>query len=503
MNSNYKDTINVNTPGEVRVRFAPAPTGHLHVGGARTALFNYLFAKRYGGKFILRLEDTDPARSNESYYECILESLKWLGLDWDEGPDRGGPYGPYRQSERRHIYDAYIRELLSADAAYECFCSQRELDERRQAMQAAGLAPRYDGRCARFSTEEREKKRAAGIRPCIRFRLPTGADLSFNDLIRGRVTFRPEDLDDFVIARPDGAPTYNFVCVIDDALMKVTHVIRGEDHISNTPRQLAVYRALGKEPPLFAHLPLLLGPDRRRLSKRHGAKAVMEYKREGYLPEALVNFLALLGWSYDGERELFTLKELIEVFSLERVSKKGAIFDVNKLTWMNGVYIRQLRPGELFRRAKPWVDEAALYQPGDARAEEMAARALKLEQEKIKTLAEAPAAIEFFFRPPKAYDDKAEKNLRKLPRATEILAVLRDAWVATEDFTAASLETALRAVAAREEIPGGALIHAVRAALSGRAAGPSLFEMAALMGPAVVTERLNAAIEYLRKINTC
>jgi glutamyl-tRNA synthetase len=321
----------------VRVRFAPAPTGHLHVGGARTALFNFLFARRHKGTFILRLEDTDPARSSEEYYHSIITALEWLGLEWDEGPEVGGKYGPYRQSERRAVYDEYLGKLRESGRAYECFCTPEELDERRERMRAAGEAPRYDGRCSDLSAEERERLAGQGLTPCLRFRLDADADLAFDDLIRGRVEIKAADLDDFVIARPDGSPTYNFVCAVDDATMAISHVIRGEDHISNTPRQIAVSRALGFESATFAHVPLLLGPDKSRLSKRHGAKAVSEYKEEGYLPEAFVNFLALLGWSYDDEREIFTLKELKKAFSLERVVKKGAVFDVDKLTWMNGV----------------------------------------------------------------------------------------------------------------------------------------------------------------------
>jgi glutamyl-tRNA synthetase len=483
----------------VRVRFAPAPTGNLHVGGARTALFNYLFARRRKGTFILRLEDTDAARSTEEYFGSIVEALRWLGLEWDEGPEAGGKYGPYRQSERRAIYDEQLAKLRTAGAAYECFCTAEELQERRDKMREAGLAPRYDGRCAHLSPEQRKALASRVIAPCIRFRLPEDADLAFDDLIRGRVDIRVEDLDDFVIARPDGSPTYNFVCAVDDATMAISHVIRGEDHISNTPRQIAVARALGFEPPAFAHVPLILGPDRSRLSKRHGAKAVVEYREEGYLAEALVNFLVLLGWSSDDEREVFTLAELEKRFALERVGKKGAVFDVDKLTWMNGVYVRGLSDRELFARARPWFAREGLVTAADDERAALAAAALALEHDKIKTLAEAPELIRFFFADEIAYDDKALENLRTLPGGADTLRHVAEACASLEPFDAQTVEGKVRALAEERGIGAGKIIHAMRAALSGRAAGPSLFDMAALMGQERVVKRLvQAAAAYKR-----
>ena len=483
----------------VRVRFAPAPTGHLHVGGARTALFNYLFARRHKGAFLLRLEDTDPARSSEEYYDSIIDALTWLGLEWDEGPEVGGKYGPYRQSERRAVYDEYLDKLRESGGAYECFCTPEELDERRERMRAAGEAPRYDGRCADLSPAERERLAQQGLKPCLRFRLDQEADLAFEDLIRGRVEIKAADLDDFVIARPDGSPTYNFVCAVDDATMAISHVIRGEDHISNTPRQIAVSRALGFEPATFAHVPLLLGPDKSRLSKRHGAKAVLEYKEEGYLPEAFVNFLALLGWSYDEERELFTLKELKKVFSLERVVKKGAVFDVDKLKWMNGVYLRKLSAEELFERARPWLESAGLVGGEDDERAALARAALALEHDKVKTLGEAPYLVEFFFTEEVEYDDRATKNLLKLPGGADMLRDVAELCAALPDFTAEALEERVRGVAEEKGISAGKIIHAIRAALSGRTTGPSLFEMAALMGQERVVKRLMKATSVYKR----
>jgi glutamyl-tRNA synthetase len=483
----------------VRVRFAPAPTGHLHVGGARTALFNYLFARRYKGAFVLRLEDTDPARSSEEYYSSIIDALAWLGLEWDEGPEVGGKYGPYRQSERRAVYAEYADRLRGRGGAYECFCTPEELDGRRERMRAAGEAPRYDGRCAGLSPAERERLAQQGLKPCLRFRLNRDADLAFDDLIRGRVEIDAADLDDFVIARPDGSPTYNFVCAVDDATMAISHVIRGEDHISNTPRQIAVSRALGFEPATFAHVPLLLGPDKSRLSKRHGAKAVSEYKEEGYLPEAFVNFLALLGWSFDDERELFTVKELKKVFSLERVAKKGAVFDVDKLKWMNGVYLRKLPAEELFERARPWLESAGLVGKEDDERAALARASLALEHDKVKTLGEAPHLVEFFFTEEIEYDDRAAKNLLKLPGGADMLRDVAELCAALPDFTAEVFEKSVRGFAEEKGISAGKIIHAIRAALSGRTAGPSLFDMAALMGQEKVVKRLMKATSVYKR----
>jgi len=483
----------------VRVRFAPAPTGYLHVGGARTALFNYLFARRNKGAFVLRVEDTDPERSSEEFYASIVEALRWLGLDWEEGPEVGGKNGPYRQSERGAVYGEALARLREGGAAYECFCTVEELEGRREEMRAAGEAPRYDGRCAELTAEARAQFRAEGRQPCLRFRMAGDADLAYDDLIRGRVEIKAAELDDFVIARPDGSPTYNFVCAVDDAAMAISHVIRGEDHISNTPRQIAVYRALGAEPPLFAHLPLLLGPDKSRLSKRHGAKSVLEYRAEGYLPEAVVNFLALLGWSYDDEREFFTLKELAKYFALDRVAKKGAVFDVEKLTWMNGAYLRKLSPEELFRQARPWLEAAGLITAADDEGAALARAALALEREKIKTLAEAPLLVDFFFADRVTYDEAAQKNLRKAPGGADLLRDLAELCAALDDFTAAALEEKVRALAEERELGAGKIIHAMRAALTGRAVGPSLFDLAALLGRECVVRRLAEATSVFRK----
>jgi len=326
-------------PGEVRVRIAPAQTGRLHIGTARTALFNYLFAKKYEGVFILRIEDTDPERSKPEYEKDILEGLKWLGIEWDEGPDIGGTYGPYRQSERKEIYSNYLKKLLEENKAYYCFCSQEELEAQRQYQLSIGEAPRYSGKCANLSREIVQKYLAEKRSSVIRFRVPI-KKVEFEDLIRGHLEFDAGFLGDIVIAKDFSTPLYNFTCVIDDYEMRISHVIRGEDHISNTPKQILIQEALSFPSPKYAHLPLILGPDRAKLSKRHGAVSVSEYKRQGYLPETLINFMAFLGWNPGTEREIYSMASLIKEFALERIQKGGAIFNIKRLDFLNGFYIR-------------------------------------------------------------------------------------------------------------------------------------------------------------------
>jgi nondiscriminating glutamyl-tRNA synthetase len=343
---------------EIRVRFAPSPTGPLHIGGARSALFNFLLAKKLGGKFILRIEDTDRERSSRESEVNIYESLKWLGMNWDEGPDVGGAYGPYRQMERLDIYQEYTQKLLAEGKAYYCYCSEEELEKERQEALAQGGSPQYSGKCRLLSAEGREKYEAEGRKPVVRFRVPEDKEIVINDLVRGEVAFQSEEVGDFIIVKSDGIPTYNYAVVIDDALMKISHVIRAEEHLSNTPRQILLYEALGFEIPQFAHISLILGKDRSKMSKRHGATSVVQYKEEGYLPEAVVNFLALLGWAPEGEAEIFSLEELIKEFSLERVAKNPAVFDMEKLRWINGIYLRECSLDKLTELALPYLIKA-------------------------------------------------------------------------------------------------------------------------------------------------
>lgn len=348
-------------PGEIRTRFAPAPTGPLHIGGARTALFNYLFAKKNEGVFILRIEDTDPERSKPEYEKDIIDSLKWLGIEWDEGPDIGGNYGPYRQSERLNIYKKYLEKLLAEDKAYYCFCSEEELEAQRQYQLSIGEAPRYSGKCANLSKEEVEKYLEEGRPSIIRFKVQP-KKIEFEDLIRGKIEFDTSLMGDIAIAKNLTTPLYNLAVVIDDFEMKISHVIRGEDHISNTPKQILIQEALGFPRPEYSHLPLILGPDRTKLSKRHGAVAISEYKKDGYLPETLINFMAFLGWNPGTEREIYSMPSLIKEFSLERIQKGGAIFNIKRLDFLNSFYIRQRSLEKLTELCLPYLIEAGLIE---------------------------------------------------------------------------------------------------------------------------------------------
>ncbi|MBC7074377.1 glutamate--tRNA ligase, partial [Candidatus Parcubacteria bacterium] len=334
-----KEKLSLISPGKIRVRFAPSPTGYLHIGGVRTALFNFLFAKKNQGVFILRIEDTDKERSKKEYEENIMESLRWLGIEWDEGPDKGGPFGPYRQSERGEFYKKYLQKLLNEGKAYYCFCTKEELEAERQYLLSLGQAPRYSGKCRNLPKEVVEKNLKEKKESVIRLKVEP-QKVVFFDLIRGKIEVEAELLGDFVIAKSLTEPLYNFACVVDDYEMKITHVIRGEEHISNTPKQILIQKALGFPQPQYAHLPLILAPDRSKLSKRHGAVSVWEYKKMGYLPEALLNFLAFLGWNPGTNREIYSLSALIKDFSLERIQKSGAVFNQKKLDFLNGFYIR-------------------------------------------------------------------------------------------------------------------------------------------------------------------
>jgi nondiscriminating glutamyl-tRNA synthetase len=377
----FSDEFKFQKPGEVRTRFAPASTGPLHIGGAKTALFNYLFAKKNEGVFILRIEDTDIERSSREYEKDIMESLKWLGIEWDEGPDIGGNWGPYRQSERLNIYAKYLERLLAEDKAYYCFCSEEELEAQREYQLSIGEAPRYSGKCASLSKEEVEKLKKAGKPAVIRFRMPA-KKIEFNDLIRGKLEFDTSLIGDIVIAKPLStfqeknlakdqslekvvggySPLYNFACVVDDFEMKISHVIRGEEHISNTPKQILLQEALGFSLPQYAHLPMLLAPDRTKLSKRHGAVGISQYKKEGYLPEALINFMAFLGWNPGGEKEIYSISSLIKEFSLERVQKGGAVFNIKRLDFLNSFYIRQRSVEKLTELCLPYLIEAGFLE---------------------------------------------------------------------------------------------------------------------------------------------
>jgi glutamyl-tRNA synthetase len=493
-------------PADVRVRIAPSPTGPLHIGTARTALFNFLFARRHGGTFILRLEDTDVARSSLAYEQDILEGLQWLGLRWDEGPDVAagpdvGPYAPYRQSRRLDRYRAAAERLLAADLAYPCYCTPEELEAERAAREAAKLPPRYSGRCARLSTDERRSFEAAGRRPAIRFRVPPEV-VAWDDVVRGRVEIDTDNLGgDFVIVRADGSPLYHFSVVVDDAEMRISHVIRGEDHISNTPKHILLFRALGHREPVFAHLPLILNPDRSKMSKRKSQTAVAAYRAEGFIPEAMVNYLALLGWSSGTEEEIFSLDELIERFDLDNVQKGGAVFDRERLLWLNGAWIRRLAVDDLVDRLLPFLQEARDEGRIDRcpTAEELAAL-MPVVQERLPTLAAVVDLVGFLYVEeltldpallvPKRWD--AATTIRALRAARRRIADLGPIA-----FEADELEPALRGLAETEGWKAGDLFMAIRVAVTGRTATPPLFDTLVALGFERTLERLDRAVEVL------
>lgn len=495
---------------KTRVRFAPSPTGFLHVGGARTALFNWLFARHFKGSFILRIEDTDEVRSTEESVGGILEALHWLGLNWDEGPDYAsylgssagdrkilsqGNFGPYFQMQRvEYYYQKHVKLLLDQGKAYWCWCTPEELEAQRRNAQLEKRPPRYDGRCREIPEAAARQKKAQGVKPVVRFKMPGEGGTVVEDLIREKVSFENKLLQDFVIQKASGIPTYNFACVVDDHFMEITHVIRGEEHLSNTPGQIQLYQAFGWKPPEFAHLSMILGPDGAKLSKRHGATSVQEYREQGYLAEALRNYLSLLGWSTPDSQQLFEEDELARKFSLEGCQKNPATFDPQKLLWMNGEYIRKLSPVDLAQRAVPFL-RGDLFQdkPGVATSE--VERVIALEQEKYKLLSDVPRLVEFFFRDlrPQDYDPQAVEKVLKADGALEVLRKLSAVLSKLEPFAEKGLEEAIRAFCGEEGLKTGQVFHPVRVAVSGRTQGPSLFAMLEVLGREKVLKRLKTA----------
>ncbi len=483
---------------KTRVRFAPSPTGYLHIGGLRTALFNYLFAKKTGGTFILRIEDTDEERSTQESVKAIFEGLTWAGLKWDEGPFQDGTFkgehSPYFQAQRadQGLYKKYIDYLLEKDLAYKCYCTPEELEEMRQQAAREHRPPRYPGKCRNLTKEQQAELEAQGKKYVIRFKMPTEGETVFNDLIRGEVRFANKDLYDLVIQKTSGYPTYNFACVIDDHLMGMTHVIRGDDHISNTPAQIQIYKALGWEHPIMAHLSMIHGPDGTKLSKRHGDTSVLEYKKQGFLPQALINYLALLGWSTSDSQQIFAKGELEQKFDIEGCQKSPAVFDTVKLTWMNGDYIRQLSPKELYDAAKPFIDEAGIAKNID---EETLTKVILLEQEKYKTLKEIPGLIEFFFNPVK-YEEEAINKVFKVPTAKQAIELMIEKYKAVQSFDATTLEQVARQAAKENGLKAGQVFHPLRVAVSGRTNGPTLFKMLEYLGKDLVLQRLQDVLKY-------
>jgi glutamyl-tRNA synthetase len=460
------------------------------MGSAHTALFNWLFARHHGGTFVLRIEDTDQSRSAVEHAEALCEVLHWLGLEWDEGPERGGPHGPYTQMERMPLYRAALEQVIASGAAYPCYCTPDELQARREQARKEGRPPRYDGRCARLSEAERAAFEREGRRPAWRLRVPADGETVVDDLMRGEVRFSHATLDDFVIARSDGVPTYNFAVAVDDSDMEITHVLRADEHLANTPKQLFVYRALGRTPPRFGHIPMILAADRSKLSKRHGAVAIEEFRTLGFLPEAIVNYCALLGWSPPDGQEVLDRDAIVAAFDLDRVGSSAAVYDVEKLRWMNAQHLRRLSPDALANWARPWLQDVALDTPGAPPLTDV----LALVQERVQTLADLPEAIGYFYAAPTAFD---EAGLRKwaTPETATLLGGAADALAALPAFGEAEMEECYRALAASCNVKAGALIHPTRLALSGRTVGPSLFALAARLGRDACIQRLRAAAD--------
>jgi glutamyl-tRNA synthetase len=513
------------SPGEVRVRVAPSPTGPLHIGLARTALFNYLFSRKYQGRFVLRIEDTDRERSEKRFEEEIFEGLRWLGLEWEEGPDIGGNYGPYRQSERTEIYKKYLEKLLQEGKIYYCFCSPEELEAHRQYLMSIGEPPRYSGKCKNLSKEEIEKNLREKKPYVLRLNTPSKT-VVFKDLLRGEIEYHTDTFGDIIVAKGFTSPLYNLACVIDDFEMKITHVIRGEDHIPNTPKQIIIAEALGIESPKYLHLPLILGQDRSKLSKRHGAKSVLDYREEGYLPEALVNFLAFLGWNPGGQREVYSLPSLIQEFSIERLQKSGAVFNPQKLDWLNGFYIRQKPLDKLTELCIPYLINSGLitpvlktsqYPPAYG-AETMAyvfkikdtgeevnfsylERIVALYRERLKKLSEIPSLVDFFFKKDLSYSkellkwkDMSDKELKNiLDKLKKTLDKIKEPEWEREKLK----EVLIKLADDVGEGDRGKVLWPLRAALTGNEASAGPFEIAEVLGKEKTIERIKQARKKL------
>lgn len=473
----------------MRVRFAPSPTGYLHVGGARTAIFNFLLARKCGGTFVLRIEDTDQARSSDEMVEQILDSLRWLGLDWDEGP--------FFQSRRTELYAARARELLASGAAYRCYCTLAELDAKKKLAEAEKRTHVYDGTCRDLGADERARRDAAGTPSVVRVRVAEGT-VAWDDAVQGRIEVKSETIDDFVLLRSDGSPTYHLTVVADDVDMTISHVIRGADHISNTPKQILLYRALHAEPPLFGHVPLILGEDKKKLSKRHGITSVGAYRDDGILPQALLNFLTLLGWSPGGDREIMTLAEMTAAFDLEGINKSNAVFDRKKLDWMNAQYVMRLPDEILMPRVKEAVARLGLWRDDldGERAGWLRSIVAEL-RPRSRVVADIADGARPFLEDTFDYEPAAIEKRLSAPGLGDHVAALRAAYAELPSWDEAAAEAALRSVAEARDVKAPVLIHALRVGLTGRMAGPSLFFIVATLGRAEVLARLDRLLTFL------
>lgn len=486
---------------DIRVRFAPSPTGNLHIGGARTALFNWLFARHNGGKLVLRIDDTDTTRSTDASRRQILSALKWLGLDWDEGPEVGGPHGPYYQSQRYELYRKTAEQLVAEGKAYYCYCSPEELELRRKEALAERKDPRYDGRCRHLTPDQRSLMESEGRKPVIRLQVPESGETVVHDYIRGDVSFANELLDDFVIMKSNGVPTYNFATVVDDSEMRITHILRAEEHLSNTPRQILVYQAMGRPLPVFAHVSMILAPDRSKLSKRHGATSVEEFKEQGYLPEALVNYLALLGWSPDGDEEILSLENMVRQFSLEHLGKNAAIYDIKKLAWINGHYLNEADLSQVTDQVIPLLKELKFIPEKISHSSYLyILNVVGTVRSRVKTVNEIADASTYFFKDDFTYDEKGIRKHFSKPGVAELLSNARQRLEQLEPFNLETTEDVYRKLTEALGIKTGELFHPTRLALSGRTMTPGLFEIMVTLGKEKTLQRLDRAIAFIGQL---
>lgn len=477
---------------QIRVRFAPSPTGHLHIGGARTALFNYLFARKYNGKFILRIEDTDLVRSSVESERVIVNDLRWLGIYWDEGVDAGGQYGPYRSTERVDLYDKYVKKLIDEGKAYYCYCTEQELDAQRKQLEDKGQMPRYLGDCRNLSDEQRKRFEAEGRKPAIRFKVPNDQVITVKDMVRGDVHFESNGIGDFIIVKSDGIPVYNFAVVIDDHLMEISHIIRGEEHLSNTPRQILIYDALGFDKPEFAHVSLILGKDRSKMSKRHGSTWVEQYRDAGYLPEAVINYLALLGWSSKTEQEIFSMAELEELFSIDAVSKNPAVFDIDKLNWINSQYIKNTPVEKLVSLSMPHLETAGFIDKDTNQNDaETLKKIIEAVRDELSYMGEIPSKTGIFFNDDIVFENDEARAVMKgeqVPMLLEAFAKKVESAHAIDELFAADI---FRMLKNETGLKGKDLFMPIRVALTGQTHGPEMVEIIPILGRERIFRRLS------------
>lgn len=482
----------------MKVRFAPSPTGPFHIGGARSALFNFLLAKKEKGTFLVRIEDTDLARSTKESEENIKAALKWLGMNWDEGIDVGGDNGPYRQTERLDIYKKYVDQLIKEGKAYYCYCTEEELDKEREAQMARGETPKYNGHCAHLTEEQIEQYKKEGRKPTVRLRVPLNQTVAFDDMVRGHIAFESNGIGDFVIVKSDGIPVYNFAVVVDDHTMGITHVIRAEEHVSNTPRQLVIFDALGWQAPTYGHISLILGADKKKMSKRHGATSVDQYRQQGYLPEALVNFLALLGWSPEGEDELFTMDQLIEQFSMDHVAKNPAVFDIDKLNWINFHYMKKLSDEELYELCLPHL-QAAGYAPQSPSADEKAWLMMLCTcvRDHVSYGAQIVDQVKMFFTDSIEEDQEHAADIQAVKDEDTyktVVAAFKDKLQAMDQVTPGAVKTAIKSIMKETKLKGKFVFMPIRVAITGQMHGADLNYIVTLFGKDKTAARLEAAL---------